>query len=161
LTARLRVHLRLPAGSSAPLGDALAEAGVDSAGSDAGDGLVFMAAPPADEGFAAIEGELLDCYRLSQRAAGDGAPVVYLLSSRDLLGQEGVPGGIVAGAILSGMRALAMEGARTGVRANAIAFAEPVDPPAVARWIAAVLRDGSVTGQLVRLGADHLGKVVP
>jgi hypothetical protein len=161
LTQPLRAHLRVPRDLAEPLGAALADAGVESAGPEPGDGLVFMAEPPAGEGFAAIEAELLECYWLSRRAAAAGAPVVYVVAAAHLLGQGGVAGGILAGALLSGMRALAMEGAREGMRANVVAFGDPLDVPAVARWVAALLRDESVSGELVRLGAAHLGKVLP
>jgi hypothetical protein len=157
LTQPVRAHLRVPP----DLAEELADVGVESAGPGAGDGLVFMAETPAEEGFAAIEAELVECYRLSRRATGAGAPVVYVVPAADLLGQGGVAGGILAAAILSGMRALAMEGAREGMRANAVGFGDPLDAPGVSRWVAALIRDESVSGELIRVGAGHLGKLVP
>jgi hypothetical protein len=140
---------------------ALADAGVISAGGEPADGLVFVAEPRGDPGFERLERELLECYRLTHRAAAAGAPVVYVLSAAHLLGQGGVSGAALAGALLSGMRALAMEGARGGTRANGVAVAEPLDMASVGRWVAALLRDESVNGELVRVGGAQLGKVVP
>ena len=72
MTQPVRAHLRVPPDLAEELGAALADAGVESAGPGAADGLVFMAEPPAQEGFAAIESELVECYRLSRRRSAYG-----------------------------------------------------------------------------------------
>ncbi|MEA2141995.1 MAG: hypothetical protein QOI64_425 [Solirubrobacteraceae bacterium] len=130
-------------------------------GDDApGDGLVFAADDAEPAGWEALEDELAECFRLSKEAAAAGAPVVYLLSQPDLLGQRGALRAMRAGALLSGLRSLALEGARDGLRANAVAIGEEADPERVATWVRVLLTEPGVSGELVRVDAAHLGKAL-
>lgn len=124
-------------------------------------GLVFGAAgdPPAD--YAAVEDELVEAFRLSREAAGAGDPIVYVLSQPELLGARGAPAAMRAGALLSAMRALALEGARDGLRVNALAIGDEADPERVAAWAGLLLREPGVSGELVRVDAAHAGKLIP
>jgi hypothetical protein len=147
------LRLRVPAG----LRDL--EEALRADGAPAG-GLVFAAddAEPAD--FGALEDELAECFRLSQEAAAAGGPVVFVLSQPDLLGQRGALGAMRAGAMLSALRSLALEGARDGLRANAVAIGEDADPRRVATWVRVLLTEPGVSGELVRVDAAHLGKAL-
>jgi hypothetical protein len=146
------VRLHIPRGL-AGVADALAgEAG------RAGAVLAAEPRPPAD--FPALERELLAFFRLSREAFEAGEPIVYVLSQPDLLGQRGALGAMRAGALLSAARTLALEGARTNLRVNAVALAENADAEQAATWIRHLLADGGVSGELVRVGGGHAGKVL-
>lgn len=87
-------------------------------------------------------------------------PVVVVLDDGDLLGQGDVVDAALATGLLGLTRAFALEGAKPGWRVNVVshrcaADAEPVR--AAAAWLAA----SGLSGQLVRVGSDHLGKVWP
>jgi NAD(P)-dependent dehydrogenase (short-subunit alcohol dehydrogenase family) len=125
------------------------------------EGLVFATDPGEPAGFQALEDELAECFLLTKQAAGHGRPVVYVLSQADLLGQRGALGAMRAGALLSAVRSLALEGARDGLRANAVAAGEDADPARVASWVRILLTQPGVSGELVRVDAAHLGKALP
>jgi NAD(P)-dependent dehydrogenase (short-subunit alcohol dehydrogenase family) len=147
------LRLRVPAGLR-EVGDALR-------GGDAPPGgLVFAADPDEPRDFSALEDELAECFRLTQEAATAGAPVVYVLSQPDLLGQRGALGAMRAGALLSAARSLALEGARDGLRANAVAIGAGADADRVATWVRLLLTEPGVSGELVRVDAAHLGKAL-
>ena len=115
--------------------------------------MIFTAHAPED--FAGVETALLDAFRRSQAAARDGEPIVYVLSQEDLLGQRGVPGAMLANALLSGMRTLAAE----GHSANAVAVGPDADPEDLQHWIAELEAGRGVKGELVRVHAAHVGKI--
>ncbi|MEA2289399.1 MAG: hypothetical protein QOD55_1396 [Solirubrobacteraceae bacterium] len=147
------LRLRVPAGLR-EVGDALR-------GGDAPPGgLVFAADPDEPRDFSALEDELAECFRLTQEAATARAPVVYVLSQPDLLGQRGALGAMRAGALLSAARSLALEGARDGLRATAVAIGAGADADRVATWVRLLLTEPGVSGELVRVDAAHLGKAL-
>jgi hypothetical protein len=115
--------------------------------------MIFTALEP--EAFAAVEMALADAFRRSQEAARNAEPIVFVLSQEDLLGQRGVPGAILANALLSGMRTLAAE----GHRANAVAVGADADPEDLQHWIAQLEAGRGVTGELVHVHAAHVGKI--
>jgi hypothetical protein len=111
--------------------------------------------PPED--FAGVEAALLEAFELSQEAARAGEPMVFVLSQEDLLGQRGVPGAMLANALLSAMRTLAAE----GHRANAIAVGAEADPDHVTQWVRQLMSGPGVSGELIRVDAAHVGKLQP
>jgi hypothetical protein len=115
--------------------------------------MIFTALEPQD--FGEVETALADAFRRSQQAALDGEPIVFVLSQEDLLGQRGVPGAILANALLSGMRTLAAE----GHRANAVAVGPDADPEDLQHWIAQLEAGRGVSGDLIRVHAAHVGKI--
>jgi len=74
---------------------------------------------------------------------------------------DGTHAAMRAGALLSAMRALALEGARDGLRVNAMAIGDEADPERVASWAALLLSEAGVSGELVRVDAAHTGKLIP
>jgi hypothetical protein len=115
---------------------------------------VIYRQPGAPADFAAVEAALLDALQRSRAAAQAGEPIVYVLRQPDLLGQRGALGAMLANALLSGMRTLAAE----GHRANAVAVGE--DERHAERWIALLLQDAGVAGELIRVDAAHVGKAL-
>ena len=115
--------------------------------------MIFTAPEPRD--FGEVETALADACRRSQAAAREAEPIVYVLSQEDLLGQRGVPGAILANALLSGMRTLAAE----GHKANAVAVGNDADPEDLQHWIAQLESGRGVAGELVRVHAAHVGKI--
>ncbi len=151
--------LRIPPGF-ARLEAAFEEAGVVD--SPASDGLVFVAAGPAiGTEWEAVESELEDAFRLSQEAARHVGPIVYVVGGEDLLGQRGAAAAMVACGLLSAARTVALEGVGPGFTANVVAPEEGADPAAVAEWVSRFLDASGATGELVRVGAAHLGKALP
>ena len=115
--------------------------------------MIFTASEQED--FDGVETALADAFRRAQQAARDGEPIVFVLSQEDLLGQRGVPGAMLANALLSGMRTLAAE----GHRANAVAVGPDANPEDLQHWIAALEAGRGVAGELVRVHAAHVGKI--
>lgn len=115
--------------------------------------MIFTAPEVSD--YAGVERALEDAFAQAQAAARDGEPIVFVLSQEHLLGQRGVPGAMLANALLSGMRTLAAE----QHAANAVAVGAEADPAHVAHWIAQLEAGRGVRGELVRVDAAHVGKV--
>lgn len=151
-----RIDCRVPAGLAA-LADALA--GVEGPG----DALVFVADPAVGDDWEAVAAQFREAFESTRRALGAGAPVVYVVDQRDLLGQRGPGAAMAATGLLSGARAAAFEMRRSGVPVNVLATEEGSPPAAVAAWVERLLDPGpgGPTGELVRLGGDHLGKALP
>lgn len=124
-------------------------------------GLVYGPLNDAPSDWSGVRGALLDCYRLSREAAEEVAPVVFLVSLPALRGHSGAEAGMLAGGLVSAARALAMEGRKTGLRANVLGYDEETDLPVVARWVAVLLELEGVSGDVVQLGVTHHGKVQP
>jgi hypothetical protein len=124
-------------------------------------GLLFVTEPDPPADYDALEAELLQCFRLSREAVAAEAPVVYVVAQADLLGHRGPLGAMRAGALLSGARSLAFEGARAGLAANTIALGPEPDPAHVATCARVLLSDAGVSGEVLRVDADHFGKVIP
>lgn len=154
----IRARVALP--DTVPgLDEALAAAGVE--GGTAADGLVFAPEDDAPSGWLEVEQALLTCFQLTRQAATAGASVVYLVAQPALLGHAGVPAAMLAGALVSAARALAMEGQRRGVRANVLAYDAGTDADVLARWAKVLLELGGASGEVVQLGPLHHGKVRP
>ncbi len=150
------IHRRVPA-ALAGLGAALEGiAGPDEA-------LVFVADPPVAEDWPAILAQFREAFDLTRTALAAGAPVVYVVDERDLLGQRGPAAAVAATGLLSGARAAAFEMRKAGVPVNVVATEEATTPAAVAAWVERLLapEPGGPTGELVRLGGEHLGKALP
>lgn len=69
---------------------------------------------------------------------------------------------MVAAGLLSGARTAALEGARKGWTANVIAYDDDSDQELITGWAEQFAEDSrGVTGELIRLGPNHLGKALP
>jgi len=150
------IELRVPAGLGS-LGEALAEVeGPEGA-------LVFAADPAVGDEWEDVAAQFQEAFECTRRALAAGAPVVYVVDQRDLLGQRGPGAAMAATGLLSGARAAAFEMRKAGIPVNVVATEEATPPEALARWVGRLLEAGSggPTGELVRLGGEHLGKALP
>jgi D-serine deaminase-like pyridoxal phosphate-dependent protein len=123
--------------------------------------LVFVANAAVSDGWTAVLDELTAAYELSQTAVRAGGPIVYLLESDDLLGRRGIGSAMVACGLMSAARTLALETARAGVPVNVLALGATTKRDSVRFWVESLCRPNGPNGELIRLGADHLGKALP
>jgi hypothetical protein len=150
------IERRVPAGLGS-LGEALAAVeGPDGA-------LVFAADPAVGDEWEEVAAQFREAFEATRRALAAGAPVVYVVDQRDLLGQRGPGAAMAATGLLSGARAAAFEMRKAGIPVNVVATEEATPPEALARWVDRLLAagPGGPTGELVRLGGEHLGKALP
>lgn len=115
--------------------------------------MIFTA--PEVEDFAGVETALTDAFKRSQEAAQAGEPIVFVLANEHLLGQNGAPGAMLANALLAGMRTLAAE----KCLANAVAVGADHAPEDLQHWIALLSEGRGVAGELIHVGAKHVGKI--
>ena len=125
------------------------------------DALVFVANSEVSDEWTAVLDELTAAYELSQTAVRAGGPIVYLVDGDDLLGRRGAGSAMVACGLLSAARSLALETSRAGVPVNVIASGAGMTHVSLRSWIELLCGLGSPNGELIRLGADHLGKALP
>lgn len=125
-------------------------------------GLVFVASGLSlGTGWEAVSAELGEAFDLTKRAAVDTAPVVYVVSGGDLLGQNGPERAMVACGLLSGARTAALEGVKSRHTANLLAIESETPVDAIAEWIFRLLESHGTSGELIRIGAGHLGRALP
>lgn len=124
-------------------------------------GLVFWADQTLGNDWEDVLDEMTEAFLLSREAARAGAPVVYVVDSRDLLGRRGAGKAMVATGLLSAARDLAQETVRAGIPANVIAIDEHTAPDKAAMWVARLLDNPGTTGELIRLGTTHLARALP
>jgi hypothetical protein len=123
-------------------------------------GLVF--APARDlQDWDAAEDELTEAFLLTQNAAADGAPVVYLVDTHAVLGRSAPLDAAVATGLLGGARALAFETRRAAGYATVVAADDTVEPAAIAQAIEVLLHTRAANGTVHALGAEHLGAMLP
>jgi hypothetical protein len=123
-------------------------------------GLIHWASDVGDD-WTEIAAELTRAFELSRTAAVEGRSLVYVVRQDDLLGRRGAGNAMVATGLLSAARTAALEGARKAWTANVLAYDEGADRDDVKTWAARLLESGSVTGELIRIGAGHIGKALP
>jgi hypothetical protein len=105
--------------------------------------------------------QLTEVFHLSRAAAQAGESIVYVVRQDDLLGRRGAGNAMVATGLLSAARSAALEGARKGWTANVVAYDEDADRSVVAVWATRLLQPDGITGELIRIGAGHVGKALP
>ncbi len=110
-------------------------------------------------------GEVLDAltaaFEASRDAARAGESIVYVVHNDDLLGRRGAGKAMLATGLLSAARTAALEGVKDGWTANVIAVSNGVDPEQVADWAGQLIESADVTGEVLRIGPDHIGKALP
>ena len=123
--------------------------------------LVFVTRTDLTGEWSAVLRELTEAFSLTQEAARNEGPVVYVLNGDDLLGRRGIGLAMVACGLLSAGRTTALEMARSGVPVNVLAISEDTPPESVVRWVESLCRGGGPNGELIRLGGSHVGKALP
>jgi hypothetical protein len=113
------------------------------------------------DGWEEVLAELTRAFEATRTAVRDGRSVVYVVRQDDLLGRRGPGNAMVAAGLLSAARTAALEGANKGWSANVVAFDDDADRSTVDDWSQRLLDSDGVTGELVRVGAGHLGKALP
>lgn len=154
----IRARVTLPTSVSA-LPEALAAAGV--ADGTTADALVFGPTQDNPSSWPEVRAMLATCFTVTKEAAEAGAPIAYLISQPALLGARGPCPGMLAGALVSGVRAMAMEGRRSGLRINGLTYDDHTDADVFARWVRVVLELDGASGDIIHLGSHHHGKVRP
>ncbi len=115
---------------------------------------------PVNDDWPAVEAELTRAYRLTQEAARASRPVVYVLETDHLLGRAGAGPAMVATGLLSAARTAAVESAKSGVPVNVLSIDADTDPAVAATWVRALASGPGPTGEIVHLGASHIGKAL-
>jgi len=88
-----------------------------------------------------------------------GRPIVAVVRDDDLLGQRTPEAAALASGLLGMVRALALEGASRGWEVNAVSHRDGDGPlEQTIGWLGA---GSGLTGQLLRVSTEHLGKVWP
>ena len=121
-------------------------------------GLVHWA-EDVDEDWASVLAELTRAFEAARSVAQGEESIVYVVRQDDLLGRRGAGNAMVACGLLSAARTAALEGARKGWTANVVAFDEG-ERSAAEEWARRLLDDGSVNGELIRVGSGHIGKTL-
>jgi len=115
--------------------------------------------PPDDWG--EVLAALTRAFEASRAAAQAGESIVYVVHNDDLLGRRGAGKAMLATGLLSAARTAALEGVRDGWTANVIAVSNGVDPDHVSNWADRLMESSDVTGEVLRIGPDHIGKALP
>ena len=109
-----------------------------------------------------VRSELQRAFTFSRQAARDEESFVYVVHHDDLLGRRGPGNAMVASGLLSAARTAAIEGSRKGWQVNVVAYDDDADRSQVEAWAEDLATDSrGVTGELIRVGASHLGKALP
>jgi len=120
----------------------------------------FLAAVVPDD-WESVRVELTRAFEFTKQAAQEGVPVVYVVRSEDLFGRRGACPAMIACGLLSAARTAGIEGLKSGWSVNILAVDEGVVDGEVERWAARLTEGGGPTGELVRLGGSHLGRLQP
>jgi hypothetical protein len=121
-------------------------------------GLIHWA-EDVEEDWASVLAELTRAFEAARSVAQGEESIVYVVRQDDLLGRRGAGNAMVACGLLSAARTAALEGARKGWTANVVAFDEG-ERSVVEAWADRLLADGSVNGELMRVGSGHIGKTL-
>ncbi|MGE2717842.1 hypothetical protein ACQI4L_27600 [Mycolicibacterium litorale] len=148
------MKVRVPAGE---LADGLAPlGGLDG---DIGGGLVF--APASVTSWDEVERELVDVFTLSKEAILAHAPVVYLVDTAAVLGRASVLDSAVATGLVGAARSFAFEGRRTDDFATVISYTADQPASTLVEAVQFLVSTRSALGQVVSLGAEHVGAMLP
>jgi hypothetical protein len=118
-------------------------------------------APEVSDDWGEVLTALTGAFEASRAAAQAGESIVYVVHNDDLLGRRGAGKAMLATGLLSAARTAALEGVKDGWTANVIAVSIEVDREQVAHWAGQLIESADVTGEVLRIGPDHIGKALP
>lgn len=121
--------------------------------------LIFVA-DVIDDLWETVEAELTQAFELSRAAAQAGETITYVVHNDDLLGRRGAGRAMVATGLLSAARTAASEMAKAAVPVNVLVVEDDTEPATVANWALLVSQRDGPTGELIHLGAGHIGKAL-
>jgi pyridoxal/pyridoxine/pyridoxamine kinase len=116
--------------------------------------------PAATVSLNTLEDELTRAFVCMRDAAQDGETIVVALDDQDVQGVGDMAAAALAHGLLGLARAFAVEGRKTGWQVNALSSTAETTPEEWVRWMELLARPGAANGELVRLGASHLGRVL-
>ena len=118
-------------------------------------------APEVSDDWGDVLAALTHAFEASRAAAQGAESIVYVVHNDDLLGRRGPGKAMLATGLLSAARTAALEGVKDGWTVNVVAFSEGADPETVADWADQLVASSDVTGELIRVGPDHIGRALP
>ncbi|MDP9493619.1 MAG: hypothetical protein M3P87_00120 [Actinomycetota bacterium] len=118
-------------------------------------------APEVGDDWGEVLAALTRAFEASRAAAQSGDSIVYVVHNDDLLGRRGAGKAMLATGLLSAARTAALEGIRDGWTVNVVAFSAGTDPETVVDWATHVVQSSDVTGEVLQIGPDHIGKALP
>jgi len=118
-------------------------------------------APEVSDDWGEVLAALTRAFEASRAAAQSGDSIVYVVHNDDLLGRRGAGKAMLATGLLSAARTAALEGVREGWTVNVLAFSAGTDPETVVDWATHLVQSSDVTGEVLRIGPDHIGKTLP
>lgn len=118
-------------------------------------------APDVGDDWSEVLDALMGAFEASRDAAQAGESIVYIVHNDDLLGRRGAGKAMLATGLLSGARTAALEGVKDGWTVNVIAVSKGFDPERVIDWAGRLIESADVTGEVLRIGPDHIGKALP
>ncbi|MEX1134782.1 MAG: hypothetical protein WED83_08070 [Acidimicrobiia bacterium] len=118
-------------------------------------------APEVSDDWGEVLAALTRAFEATRAAAQAGDSIVYVVHNDDLLGRRGAGKAMVAAGLLSAARTAALEGIKDGWTVNVVAFSAGTDPETVADWADHLIASSDVTGEVLRIGPDHIGKALP
>jgi hypothetical protein len=122
---------------------------------------VYVYEPNVEAGIEQLEDELTRAFHCIRGAIGRGDAVVVSLDERDVQARRSPAAAALAHGLLGLTRAFAIEGRKPGWRIAALSTPSPNDPEERLRWIEHLSESELASGNLIRLGGEHLGRVAP
>ena len=117
--------------------------------------------PEVSDDWGEVLAALTRAFEATRAAAQAGDSIVYVVHNDDLLGRRGTGKAMVAAGLLSAARTAALEGIKDSWTVNVVAFSAGTDPETVADWADHLIESSDVTGEVLRIGPDHIGKALP
>lgn len=144
------------------VGDAALTDALSAIGSPEGraaDGVVFSPDPVTT--WEAAEEQLTRAFHHARAATQAEAPVVFVVDAAAAVGRAAPLASAVAVGLVSGGRCLAFEGLRQDQYAAVVGWQAGEPAEKVAATVEQLLVSGAGRGQLVMVGASHVGAMLP
>lgn len=116
----------------------------------------------AGDDWETVAQEMARAFRFAKEAATEERSFVFVVHADDLLGRRGPGRAMLATGLLSAARTAALEGWTKGWTANVVAWdGETGSREDVDELATSLIERGTVTGEVIRFGAGHIGKALP